>query len=202
MNLYAPLIRWIVFRGRRIRLNTSFRTVLRCYEAFQDDLLSNFEKIDLCLSLLVKGRALRRRLAPQGRIGLFECIFHEFIDTSGKKGSEGKKAFDFTQDAGLIYAAFRQCYHIDLTGKDKNLHWWNFVALFNGLPDDTKLMQIISVRTRPLPKPTKYNQEQRRQLMQMKQRYRLEVSEEEEKRQYQQGLAQIAMTLQNLAQRP
>ena len=76
------------------------------------------------------------------------------------------------------------------------------MALFNGLSDDTKIMQIISIRARPLPKPTKYNAEERRQLIKLKQLYKLNLSEEERKKQFQDGLAKIAVALHTLAERP
>lgn len=62
------------------------------------------------------------------------------------------------------------------------------MALFNGLSDDTKIMQIISIRSRPLPKPTKYNAEERRQLIKLKQLYKLNLSEEERKSNSKMGL--------------
>lgn len=200
MNLYSPPIKWIVFGRRYVRLNTSFRTILKCYEIFADDLLNDYEKIDLCLRFLVWPFFLWF-LPPKKKVELFGQIYEKFIDIQGKKKQSNEKQFDFNQDADSIYSSFWQCYHIDLIGKHKNLHWWSFVALFNGLSDDTKMMQIISVRSRPLPKPTKYNAEERQQLIKLKQLYRLEISEEERKNQYQQGLAKIAATLQNLAQR-
>lgn len=44
---------------------------------------------------------------------------------------EGPRAFDFRQDAAVIYAAFRGKYGIDLT--EARLHWWQFMALLEGL---------------------------------------------------------------------
>ena len=89
----------------------------------------------------------------------------------------------------------------DLVGKDRKLHWWSFIALFSGLSDDTKIVQIMSIRSRPLPKPTKFNAEERRQLMKLKHLYRLELSEGERKQQFQKGLAKVAIALQGLAQK-
>jgi hypothetical protein len=55
----------------------------------------------------------------------------------------GVTAFDWELDSEYIYAAFRQQYGIDLIEQD--IHWHDFLALFNGLVD-TKLNQIISAR--------------------------------------------------------
>ena len=201
MNLYTPLMKRVSFGKVSFRLHTSFRTVLQCYAVFEDDLLTDYEKVDVCLTLLVRRKFLLRFFSPDQKLALFYQIFQQFLEIPGKKTKPGQKQFDFTQDAASIYSSFWQCYHIDLIGRDRNLHWWSFVALFNGLSDDTKMMQILSIRSRPLPKPTQYNQEERRQLMRLKQLYRLEVSEEERKEQFQNGLANMAAMLTQWAKR-
>ncbi len=156
MRLYSPLKKRVKYKLVPVRLNTSFRTVLKCYQVFSDTLLTDFEKAEACLWLLVKSKLFLKILKPDKKAALFNLIFKEFIDVSDKKAG-GEKYFDFNQDAWAVYSSFMQCYHLDLLGADKNLHWWSFTALFNGLSDDTKIMQIISIRSRPLPKPTKYN---------------------------------------------
>lgn len=200
MNLCSPLIKSIRFRFFRLRLNTSYQTVLKCYAVFEDALLSDFEKIDVCLYLLIKEKPFLWFLNPQLKVELFNEVFKKFIDVSDKK-KNGEKHFDFTQDAEAIYSSFWQCYHIDLIKRDRKLHWWSFISLFNGLSEDTKMMQIISIRTRPIPKPTKYNADERRQIIRLKQFYQLELSEEERKKQFQEGLAKVAVALHGLAQR-
>lgn len=35
------------------------------------------------------------------------------------------------------------------------MHWWEFKALFDALPSDTKLMEVVEIRKRPLPKDPK-----------------------------------------------
>lgn len=59
-----------------------------------------------------------------------------------------QRAYDFKQDAGLIYAAFRQQYGINLHRTPSNeLHWWEFSALFESLTDDTKMAKVMYWRT-------------------------------------------------------
>lgn len=126
---------------------------------------------------------------------LFRVYFDSFVHV-GKQKKGTKKVLDFSQDAQYIYSSFWQCYGLDLLGKDRKLHWWSFVSLLGGLSDDTRLMQVISIRTRPLPKPTKYNQEERAQLMKLKAEYTLKLTEEERRQQYQEGLAKLALSLE------
>lgn len=106
---------------------------------------------------------------------------------------------DFKQDAEAIYSSFWQCYGIDLLGKDKDLHWWAFSCLLSGLSEDTKLMQIVSIRTKPMPKPTKYNAEERKQLAKLKAAHRIKLSEEESQKQYEEGMRKMALAMHTWA---
>lgn len=65
---------------------------------------------------------------------------------SGGKGSgSGEIAMDFACDADYLTAAFQQAYHIDLTAE--HIHWWRFLALLRGLPEETTMAKIMSWRT-------------------------------------------------------
>ena len=68
--------------------------------------------------------------------------------TSDKKKRPGKKktgaAYSFEYDQGLIFAAFMQCYNIDLCVI--KMHWWKFRALFDSLSDETKLKKVMGYR--------------------------------------------------------
>ena len=71
-------------------------------------------------------------------------LFIKVKDKSKEKAA--KKAFSFSQDANLIYAAFYAVYNISLTTIDF-LHWWEFMALFEGLPHDTLIQKVMYWRT-------------------------------------------------------
>ena len=70
-----------------------------------------------------------------------------------KKVKQGKRifkrnnnrAYDFEVDANLIFSAFMTQYNINLN-RD-NLHWWEFMSLFNSLKDDTEIVKIMNYRT-------------------------------------------------------
>lgn len=89
--------------------------------------------------------------------------FLRFFTAKEEKQSEqdsmkasGARAYDFDQDAHMIYAAFRSQYGINLNKiKNKDLHWWEFLALFNSLNDDlliSKVMYWRTVRLKDVPK--------------------------------------------------
>lgn len=184
----------LYFEGRKIRIKPYVRNVLFCLEVLNDSVLSNADKTDLCIKVLVGYR--HGCLSKKEK--LLEEIF-KFLQGDNQK-EEGQKVFDFEQDAALIYAGFLQAYGIDLhKRKWRRMHWHTFMSLFSGLPEETRIMQIISIRAKPLPKPTKYNAEERQQLMRLKAIYRLEVSAEERERQLAAGLWKLAEMLQSMA---
>lgn len=110
--------------------------------------------------------------------------------TRGKAGGSGKppanakaakKAFSFEQDANLIYAAFYAVYGISLTTVDF-LHWWEFMALFEGLPEDTLIQRVMYWRTvdlGSLPKHERKHVTKMRQLFALKEPGKQPVTVEE-----------------------
>lgn len=60
-------------------------------------------------------------------------------------------------------------------------------------------MQVASIRTRPLPKPTRYNAEERQSLLRLKGLYRLEETAAERERRLQDGLRHMAAMLEGMA---
>ena len=70
---------------------------------------------------------------------------------AGKRSSVSESCepcFDFSEDEAYFYADFLNAYGIDLNVA--KLHWFDFCALFRGLPDECKLKQIIGIRTERL----------------------------------------------------
>ena len=51
---------------------------------------------------------------------------------------------DYLEDGEFIYASFMAVYGIDLC--DVEMHGWKFKALLLGLPDDSKMKQIMGMR--------------------------------------------------------
>ena len=61
------------------------------------------------------------------------------------RGGNNERVLDYLIDSEYIYASFMAEYGIDLC--DVKLHWWKFKALLIGLNDESKLKQIMSMRT-------------------------------------------------------
>lgn len=63
-----------------------------------------------------------------------------------KKNGDSKQIYSFEYDAELIYSAFMSQYGIDLQDIPY-LHWWKFKAMFEGLNQDNKIVEVMSYRS-------------------------------------------------------
>lgn len=85
---------------------------------------------------------------PHEDVNAFLLWFYRGGNERREIKSKAKKhdaAYSYEYDEELIYAAFMQCYRIDLCESD--MHWWKFRALFDGLSDDTKFRKVMGYRT-------------------------------------------------------
>lgn len=156
MRLNDPLTTEIEFEGITYPLDLAFDNVLDVLDAISDKSLMAWEKIDLALNLLVGESNLN--FAKQ--MELWELILNRHIqigsqekvvyDLEGNpmptpKSSDDKKSMDLVQDAKYIYASFRQI-GINLFEEQGKMHWEEFQAILESLPDDTILPKIVQIR--------------------------------------------------------
>lgn len=189
INIAKPLTDYVIYCGKKYKLNISFDVVLKMYEVFKDDFLTDSEKAQFALALLVRGKKM-----PE--ITALDVIFREQIDTHKQgKNNSSMKVVDFIQDSGYIYSSFLMDYGIDLIDYQGKLHWQKFIALFQGLSEHTKIREVMSIRARPLPAPNKHNQEYIKNLIELKSHYALEISQKEREQNFQTGLKKLAQTL-------
>lgn len=187
MRLQDELPRHVTVDGRRVRVDLEYRNVLRMIAWLQrDDMMPEAREY----------KALRC-VCRHPRPGLLRALRELLFEDGGHEA--GKRITDFDQDADLIYAAFRQTYGIDL--RRERLHWLEFSALLTGLPGGSRYAEILSIRTRELPAPTKYNAEERRWLMEAKQKYALRLDEGERERNYRKDVGAIAAALLGMAEK-
>lgn len=186
MKLYERLPDRVTVGRRRYKLRLDFRNVLRMIDTLtRDDLLP--EARDYL--------ALRCVTKPKGDIQALMAAVLELLFPA--RGESTEKIMDYAQDADLIRAAFLQCYGINLY-RDK-LHWFEFSALLASMPEGSRYSEILSIRARPMPAPTKYNADERAWLAKAKAQYAVKLTDKEQENQYQKGLRQMAASLLNLA---
>lgn len=85
---------------------------------------------------------------------------------------DDKQVLDLKKDFWAIWADFKTYNGIDLAQED--LHWWQFMALFQSLPQDCQIKRRISVRSMSYQDISKIkNPRQRRELRRMQRLYSL-----------------------------
>ena len=180
LSIINPLPYEIRQEGHIYKLTPAFDNVLRMYKEIEG--LDEWDKLDVMLFYLLKNPP------KKPTVELLKKVSEVIFKPANGESSGGDKSFDFEQDSDLIYAAFMQAYGIDLFKEQGKLHWWKFSALLNSLPSNTRFSEIVSIRTRPIPAPTKYNEKERADLIRLKRIYSLELSAAEKREKLQKSL--------------
>lgn len=127
-----------------IPISTDFRNMINVDLIMNDDDLNDHEKLIAALTQLYPEIPGDIETAVKGLSWFFSGGIE--AEQGGGSGKRIARAFDFDQDANMIYAAFYATYGISLT-TIKYMHWWEFKALFEGLPEDTQIKKVMYYRT-------------------------------------------------------
>ena len=187
MKLSERPQKYVFVDGKKFRVRPYFNRILDAIEILDRPDYTESMKISALKRILIRGIC-------KNPAAVINAIISEWIGI-GDKNDTSMPAVDFSQDANLIYAAFMQAYGIDLHREIDRMHWATFSALFQALPDDTKISQIIDIRTRKIPERNKYNAKEIENLMRLKSRYRVKLSPERESARYQSALHALAEKL-------
>ena len=127
--------------GEIYKINTDFRTCLKTIMAFEDAELTPQEKASILLSNLFA------EIPSDAEQAMIQAnLFLNGGKVGGEDDEPSPRVYSFSKDANFIFAAFRQTHGIDL--QKTELHWWEFLALFMDLGQDTTFCQLVSLRKR------------------------------------------------------
>lgn len=187
---------FITYKGRRYRLTLYFDRVIEARRLVSESELSTNDSIRAALFMLCNGC---ERLKNTECSELLLKIFEEYINGE-EDGSEEKREplFDFDQDAEYIFSSFIMDYGINLKKECGQLLWCDFIALFKGLSEKTKMREVISIRAKKIPAPTKYNSEEIQSITELKKFYALKRTATQ-KNTFYANLAGLAETLKQRA---
>lgn len=139
--------------GKEYRIYSDFRTSILFETMMRNGSLKGWEKLKQMLSLYYPVIPPNHQEAIRMALWFYNCGKdpEKQEKEKNKTRAEFRKdrvSYSFDQDAPYIYAAFMGTYRMNLQRiKSKNLHWWEFVALFDALPDDCKIRKIMYWRT-------------------------------------------------------
>ena len=132
--------------GRRLEIYTDTMTALQCLTMIDDEDIPEAIRVSSVIEATIKKSG---EIAPSMYIDAFSAIlrFLKGYRVEGRRSSE--QLLSYSQDHALIVASFRQAYGMDIEDIQRT-HWWEFQALLSGLPEDTRLSQVIALRGREI----------------------------------------------------
>lgn len=186
MKLQDSLPEGVTVDGKFYRLDFDFRNVLKMMDELdRDDVMPEARSYNALRCLTKRPRNVEKVLQA-----VKDLLFEQ------KPKKDAKKVTDFVQDAGMIRAAFRQAYGIDLYRE--KLHWVEFSELLNAIPEGSRYTEVIGIRARPMPAATKWNAEERKWLLKAKADVALHLSEKEQAKQYEEDVGKVFAGLMSI----
>lgn len=137
MNTYPQ---YAEINGKQYPINTDYRVALACFEAINDDEITDIERPIALIGLLFGENAEIQDTETAMKI-IKQYLQCGKVDEENDTNVED---IDFEYDKDLITASFMSDYHIDL--ENTKMHWWKFCSLISGLKDDSILNKVRDVR--------------------------------------------------------
>ncbi len=171
------------YNEEEIEIDLSFDNILDIFDVLGMKELPELYRAELCLVLLFGEDVIN----SEDTIKIYNEVFDLFLGTDSNKpikydlagnpmpAKKVEPLIDLDQDAEYLYSSFIQAYGINLIQEQGKLHWFEFKALLNGLPENTIIKQIIHIRSY---KPEEHDSDDyKKQMKDLQDFYRLEVDE-------------------------
>lgn len=144
MNILIDKIEDIVNANITTEINQDFRTCILFELLMQDRNITDEAKIVQTIRIFCKEVPKDIEKAINDILWFYRGGKEERKGLNN--GEKAKQIYSFEHDAELIYSAFMSQYGIDLQDIPY-LHWWKFKAMFEGLNEDNKIVEIMSYRS-------------------------------------------------------
>ena len=145
--LFEELPDAVEVSGKFYKIVTDFRDWIAFFDMMSDTELDQKQKMLTALSWFPDK-------IPENLTEAFNALT-DFASCSGMKKSpenqdknnsnSGVPTLSWLYDSAYVLGAFRQVYNIDLIHVEY-MHWWEFSALFEALPEDTPIKKRIAYR--------------------------------------------------------
>ena len=127
-----------------IDIKTDTLTALQCLSMLDNDDIPDAVRVSCVIeTILAEGE----EIPPDLYLDVFSAILDYLKGFPVEGGTKSREpVFSYSQDHAYVVAAFRQGYGMSLEDIHKT-HWWEFQALLSGLPEGTRLSQIMRIRS-------------------------------------------------------
>ena len=173
MNLLVDDIDYIVQSKIKIPFNTDFRQGILFELLMQDNSIRNEIKVREALNLFYPDQTLITDIqdAIDNILWFYKLDKKENVgNKKNKEEKDIKQIYSYEFDSELIYDAYIDQYKINLQ-RIPYLHWWEFRAMFEGLKEDNKIVQIMGYRAMDISKIK--DKEEKKHYKQLQKQYAL-----------------------------
>ena len=127
-----------------IDIKTDTLTALQCLSMLDNDDIPDSVRISCVIeTILAEGE----EIPPDLYLDAFSAILDYLKGFPVEGGTKSREpVFSYSQDHAYVVAGFRQAYGMSIEDIHKT-HWWEFQALLSGLPEGTRLSQIMRIRS-------------------------------------------------------
>lgn len=127
-----------------IDIKTDTLTALQCLSMLDNDDIPDSVRISCVIeTILAEGE----EIPPDIYLDAFSAILDYLKGFPVEGGTKSREpVFSYSQDHAYVVAGFRQAYGMSLEDIHRT-HWWEFQALLSGLPEGTRLSQIMRIRS-------------------------------------------------------
>lgn len=115
--------------NKRYKINTDFRVAIECQDISTNEEIGDFERAMAIIYKLFGDKGLEAKQHYEQLLKLAIKFLSCNKEVDNKTNEEPD--MDFIQDMDYIEASFMSDYNIDLSNKE--MHWWKFYKLINGL---------------------------------------------------------------------
>lgn len=138
------------------KIKTDFRQAIKFELLMQDRNIEDKEKIILAINLFYD-----EVIDPQKQLEdiVWFYLKGKEIKENKEEYNSNKQIYSYEYDADYIFSAFLETYGINLN--TAKLHWWEFKAMFEGLNEKTKMVEIMGYRAVDLSKIEDKNEKAR-----------------------------------------
>ena len=127
-----------------VDIKTDTLTALQCLSMLDTDDVPDSIKVSCVIETIL---ADGEEIPPDLYLDAFSSILEYLKGFPVEGGTKSREpVFSYSQDHAYVVAGFRQAYGMSLEDIHRT-HWWEFQALLSGLPEGTRLSQIMRIRS-------------------------------------------------------
>ena len=129
--------------GKEYEIRSDFRNILTIIAAYNDDALSDREKVNICLRRIYPALTTMPRNEQTFAAALKAA--HEFMECKLSNDKPSPKAVNWEKDEQLIFPAINKVAGIEVRSVPY-MHWWTFLGYFMSVDRDDLWGTVLTIR--------------------------------------------------------